>query len=420
MPATTNAALAALVALHAYSFVAVPPIPLNVIVTATSLLYVGSARALVALRKDAAAPDAPPEEVMRLTTREAAQFPIVGSIALVSAYGLIKLFGRALLNMLLSAYFVSVGLFAVEAFLEGLVGASGEVVLGDVVRLKAWAARLADQDTVDLRLTKPQAGCWAAAALVLGAYWATKHWALNNLVACCLCVSGMEIVSIGSFKNAAIMLCGLFVYDVWWVFGTDVMVTVAKGVDGPIKLLFVREPLPGDDPLMGSFSMLGLGDIVVPGLFVALLLRFDAERTAAKAGAAVGDFPAPYFRTALVAYAGGLALTLWVMAYFDAAQPALLYLVPAGLLAALGTGAWRGELGALIAFDEGGEEPAEAADIGGIERRVLERHAKEHRGATPLKKAPATPKRRAASPTPRRSARLASQASPAVGLRARR
>ena len=62
----------------------------------------GSARALVALRKDAA-PDAPPEEVMRLTTREAAQFPIVGSIALCSAYLLIKLFGRALLNMLLSA-----------------------------------------------------------------------------------------------------------------------------------------------------------------------------------------------------------------------------------------------------------------------------------------------------------------------------
>ena len=28
--------------------------------------------------------------------------------------------------------------------------------------------------------------------------------------------------------NGAILLAGLFVYDVFWVFGTDVMVTVAK------------------------------------------------------------------------------------------------------------------------------------------------------------------------------------------------
>ena len=40
--------------------------------------------------------------------------------------------------------------------------------------------------------------------------------------------SGLELISVGSFKNAAIMLCGLFVYDVWWVFGTEVMVAVAK------------------------------------------------------------------------------------------------------------------------------------------------------------------------------------------------
>lgn len=46
-------------------------------------------------------------------------------------------------------------------------------------------------------------------------------------------LQGIAIVSVGSFTIAAILLSGLFVYDVFWVFGTEVMVTVAKaGVTG--------------------------------------------------------------------------------------------------------------------------------------------------------------------------------------------
>ena len=33
---------------------------------------------------------------------------------------------------------------------------------------------------------------------------------------------------------------GLFFYDIFWVFGTPVMVSVAKNLDAPIKLLFPR------------------------------------------------------------------------------------------------------------------------------------------------------------------------------------
>ena len=183
---------------------------------------------------------------------------------------------------------------------------------------------------------------------------------MNNLVAASLAVGGLELVSVGAFRNAAIMLGGLFFYDVWWVFGTDVMVTVAKGVDGPIKLLFPRPPGGGDGG--PAFSMLGLGDVVVPGLFLALLLRFDAARAAAPRDAALGDFPAPYFAAGVASYAAGLGATLAVMYAFDAAQPALLYLVPATLAAALATAALRGELRALVAFSE--EEDDEEDDGG--------------------------------------------------------
>lgn len=70
------------------------------------------------------------------------------------------------------------------------------------------------------------------------------------------------------------MLWFLFFYDIFWVYGTDVMVTVAKKLDIPIKLLFPYLNNEGVE----KFSMLGLGDIVIPGIFVALCLKFDIDR----------------------------------------------------------------------------------------------------------------------------------------------
>ena len=51
-------------------------------------------------------------------------------------------------------------------------------------------------------------------------------------------------------------------------------VSVAKSFDAPIKLLFPRAM--DLEKAAKPFSMLGLGDIVIPGVFVALMLRYDA------------------------------------------------------------------------------------------------------------------------------------------------
>jgi len=70
--------------------------------------------------------------------------------------------------------------------------------------------------------------------------------------------------------------------------------------------------------------MLGLGDIVIPGTFIALGLRFDYHRYCN--GGKDARFTKPYFYTTLVAYVAGLATTIAVMHVFASAQPALLYL----------------------------------------------------------------------------------------------
>lgn len=178
--------------------------------------------------------------------------------------------------------------------------------------------------------------------------------------------------------------------------GDSIMVSVALQVDGPIKLLFPRfesgianlphaeaaSLLPVEEgapaaPAGRPFSLLGLGDIVFPGAFLALLLRFDLYQalqregrpaapappaaTAEAAQAALpqgGNFPRPYFNAGVLSYTLGLAVTSVVMHTFESAQPALLYLVPAVLLTSLAQAAGRGELRALLAYHEAGEEKA--------------------------------------------------------------
>ena len=96
---------------------------------------------------------------------------------------------------------------------------------------------------------------------------------MNNLLGIAFSVFGIENIMLGQFKVGFILLGVLFFYDIFWVFGTPVMVTVAKNLDGPIKLMFPKEIKETYDTLK-DFNMIGLGDIVIPGIFVYLCLRF--------------------------------------------------------------------------------------------------------------------------------------------------
>jgi len=77
--------------------------------------------------------------------------------------------------------------------------------------------------------------------------------------------------------------------------------------------------------------MLGLGDVVIPGLFVALALRYDfyqhRVREDKKGSPSLSQTtPKPYFHASIIAYVSGLVATMTVMHTFQSAQPALLYL----------------------------------------------------------------------------------------------
>jgi minor histocompatibility antigen H13 len=89
------------------------------------------------------------------------------------------------------------------------------------------------------------------------------------------------------------------------------MVTVAKSVDAPIKLMFPIDMLATPP----KFSMLGLGDIVIPGIFVALCLKFDVDRHL-KNNSDVANIQTPYFNICFIGYILGIVSTFAVMIVF--------------------------------------------------------------------------------------------------------
>jgi len=174
---------------------------------------------------------------------------------------------------------------------------------------------------------------------------------------------GLQLLSLGTFQNGFLLLTLLFFYDIFFVFGTDVMLTVAKSIDAPIKLLFPRDWYHEDGP---KFALLGLGDIVLPGVFIALCLRYDiimaAQAKLKKDADPETSLKAMYqaaltssktfFNGTMIGYFIAILTTVAVMMYFDHGQPALLYLVPGCLASVLINGASKGQLKQLQEFSE--------------------------------------------------------------------
>ena len=86
--------------------------------------------------------------------------------------------------------------------------------------------------------TTPDLVALALSAVTGVWYFVQKHWLANNLLGMAFAINGVELLHLNNVVTGCILLGGLFFYDIFWVFGTDVMVTVAKSFEAPIKLVF--------------------------------------------------------------------------------------------------------------------------------------------------------------------------------------
>lgn len=348
--------------LWAASQVVLIPYAVHLILLVTCILYAACHESIILLHRDEHGESSADRETMK--AEDAYQFPLVGSASLFGLYLAFKYLGAEYVNILIGAYFGMVGTVAICMTIAPFMGKLIPIrLLNDEIKFDSKLThRLPMVPTpIDINLAFSLMDIIALfdSCAICGLYfYLGKPWFLNNIIGICFCLQGIERFSLGTYKIGAILLVGLFFYDIFWVFGTDVMVTVAKKLDGPIKLLFPRSlELSETTGYFKDLSLLGLGDIVIPGFFLAILLRFDAHK--AGVGRVHDSFPKPYFHSALFAYVLGLGTTLFVMVVFNAAQPALLYLVPACLGSSLLCAYVKGEIKELFAYSEEQEEEIE-------------------------------------------------------------
>ncbi|KAI5860626.1 signal peptide peptidase-domain-containing protein [Durotheca rogersii] len=405
--------------------------------------------------------------VQGLLPSDAIIFPILAGASLVGLYYLIKwLEDPDILNKILRVYFsimslASLGKLSADClhFLVGFIFPSvwtakdGKLFHIDASRRGQWYTAEESPDRVwDDKKKTPLAGCWSemnifdskksflwgirhslldqwtirislhgivnetfkvklvdilGVVLAVGAnvlYYATESTALSNIMGYAFSYTGILVLSPTTFTTGTAVLFGLFFYDIYMVFYTPYMVTVATKLDVPIKLVFGGPK---------KVSMLGLGDIVLPGIFIGLALRFDhymyyhrqrklvpielkikdessgelvtstqTQRMIVKPDyinpqGQWGDrfwstkvsnmfspdatpalkasaFPKPYFHATMFGYFLAMLMTLAMLLTYRHAQPALLYLVPGVVLAAWITGTLRGEIREMLTYTEDG------------------------------------------------------------------
>ncbi|KAJ2656531.1 hypothetical protein IWW48_004991 [Coemansia sp. RSA 1200] len=300
------------------------------------------------------------EESETVTTEDAYMFPVYGSAALFSMYMIFKYLNKDWVNLLLSGYFALLGVVVMTQISVRI----SKALTGVKLPLFHIALVHRSKALFEMRFTYLHIAMTVVSSIITGLYLWSKNWVLSNAFGLALSLSATNLIRLDSFKSGMIMLAGLFVYDIFWVFGTEVMVSVAKNFEAPIKIVAPKSLWPEDGKL--QFTMLGLGDIIVPGVFVALCLRFDRQRYLDSIGYAKNKrlpavlngrhrgfgFPKPYFCACFAAYVFGLITTIVVMHTFKAAQPALLYLSPACILSVVGMALVRGELGAVFGYSE--------------------------------------------------------------------
>lgn len=158
------------------------------------------------------------------------------------------------------------------------------------VPLPAWLGAVDDDDQP---LDKGDISATDILVAVAGIALATAdlaahhgNFTLSNAIACLLAADILQLVGVSSFRVAAVLLFGLLAYDVFWVFGSpmaigeNVMLQVATSdsLVGPTRLIFPRIAGSAGEAASFPFSLLGLGDVAVPGLLACLALRYDASR----------------------------------------------------------------------------------------------------------------------------------------------
>lgn len=187
------------------------PYVLHLLCLVTAILYVACHQSLILRQIDPnTGKSVAGGETMK--KEDAMQFPLLGSVSLFSLYLAFKFLSPELVNLLIGIYFGIVGCLAMTATFSPWF----PHLLGSREFKYHWKLPLIGDIHMEFTLTETLLFCLSG----VFCYFAhtTKKWPMNNVLGICFCIQGIERFSLGTYKIGAILLIGLFFYDIFWVY----------------------------------------------------------------------------------------------------------------------------------------------------------------------------------------------------------
>ena len=115
-----------------------------------------------------------------------------------------------------------------------------------------------------------------------GVVQSNLYWLSNNAIGYTLLIKLISSIQIGKVHLVLLLYAFMVLYDCFFVFGSEVMVTVATRIDNPMKFIIPDNILSNMFLALYSnvsYSMLGYGDIFIPSLILSIALRIDFIET---------------------------------------------------------------------------------------------------------------------------------------------
>ena len=262
-------------------------------------------------------------EIKPMNRKDALLYAIKGSLILFGIYLSLIIFNHNYINFLFSFYFIFFDTYSISSFIKGKINnflifkkynENNIISIQKIPFLSNKQKKISQLDIFTLIL----------GFIISIFFYISNNWILNNFIGIILCLNSIENIYLGEFKIALILLSSLFIYDIFFVYFTNIMKIISLNLDIPLILKFPNTISKS------NYNTIGLGDIIIPGFFISLMLRFDIIlfKKNNNKEFKFNYLNLKYFFNSLIGYIIGIFFTISIMIIFKHSQPALLFIVP--------------------------------------------------------------------------------------------
>ncbi len=198
---------------------------LQVLLQTPLIVYIGAVHSIRLYSKTT---DTKKEGIETMTKKDAMLFPIIAGVTLASLYLAFKFLDKDWVNFLFQFYFTIAGIAVITSFLYNRTKERFPELTSNVLFTLPQIKFVTDAPTnFDMLYTLLML---VSSPIGIG-YLVTKHYMLNNILGIFFSLFGIESFLLGSCHIGFILLSALFLYDIYFVFFIQLMVTVAKNLD---------------------------------------------------------------------------------------------------------------------------------------------------------------------------------------------